>query len=195
LRPGNVHSAVEWERILRPVIARYQGKIPRLYFRTNAAFAMPEVCEFLEAESIRYTIRLPANRVLQDKIGHLLTRPAGRPPNEVRRFHASFSYQAQSWKKPRRVVTKVGWHQGELYSRVGFIVTTLARTAERVVAFYKHRCTYEQSIKERKGAIKWTRLSCRSFGANALRLQLHALATSGNSCGPWLCPRPRSRGR
>ncbi len=27
-----------------------------------------------------------------------------------------------------------------------------------------------------KGAIKWTRLSCCSFAANAVRLQLHALA-------------------
>jgi len=34
----------------------------------------------------------------------------------------------------------------------------------------------EQGIKEGKGAIKWTRLSCRSFTANAVRLQLHALA-------------------
>src|SRR6201998_4165853 len=31
-------------------------------------------------------------------------------------------------------------------------------------------------IKEGKGAIKWTRLSCRTFDANAVRLQLHALA-------------------
>jgi Transposase DDE domain group 1 len=31
-------------------------------------------------------------------------------------------------------------------------------------------------IKEGKGAIKWTRLSCRTFAANAVRLQLHALA-------------------
>jgi hypothetical protein len=30
-------------------------------------------------------------------------------------------------------------------------------------------------IKEGKGAIKWTRLSCSSFNANAVRLQLHAL--------------------
>jgi hypothetical protein len=102
------------ERTLRPAIARYQGKIARLYFRADAAFAMPEVYEFLEAEGIRYTIRLPANRVLQDKIGHLLTRTVGRPSNEVQRFHANFSYQAQSWKEPRRVVAKE-WHQGELY--------------------------------------------------------------------------------
>src|SRR6266851_3328083 len=79
-----------------------------------------------------YTIRLPANRVLQDKIGHLLKRPVGRPPQEVRRYYSSFSYQAGSWNKPRRVVAKVEWHPGELCPRVGFMVTNLARPAERV---------------------------------------------------------------
>jgi DDE family transposase len=113
---------------------------------------------------------------LQDKIGYLLKRPVGRPPQEVRRYYSSFSYQAGSWSKPRRVVAKVEWHPGELYPRVGFIVTNLARLAERVVAFYNHRGTCEQWIKEGKGAIKWTRLSCRSFVANTVRLQLHALA-------------------
>jgi hypothetical protein len=38
------------------------------------------------------------------------------------------------------------------------------------------RGTCEQWIKEDKGAIKWTRLSCRTFAANAVRLQLQALA-------------------
>ena len=107
---------------------------------------------------------------------HLLTRPVGRPPNHVRRFHPSFSYQVGSWNKKRRVVAKVEWHPGELYPRVGFIVTNLSRPAERVVAFYNHRGTAEQYIKEGKSAIKWTRLSCRNFRNNAVRLQLHALA-------------------
>src|ERR1700741_4503096 len=70
----------------------------------------------------------------------------------------------------------VEWHPSELCPRIGFIVTNLARLAERVVAFYNHRGTCEQYIKEGKGAVKWTRLSCRSFAANAVRLQLHALA-------------------
>ena len=121
-------------------------------------------------------IRLPANQVLQSRIGYLLTRPVGRPPHHVRRFHANFSYQAGTWTKPRRVIAKVEWHPGELYPRVGFIVTTMSRPAERVVAFYNKRGTCEQWIKEGKGAIKWTRLSCRTFAANAVRLQLHALA-------------------
>jgi hypothetical protein len=162
--------------VLEPVIARYRGTVKRLYFRGDAAFANPEMYEVLEAEQIAYTIRLAANDVLQRRIGYLLKRPVGRPPHEVRRYYASFTYQAQSWSKPRRVVAKVEWHPGELYPRVGFIVTNLARPAERVVAFYNQRGTAEQWIKEGKGALKWTRLSCRTFAANAVRLQLHALA-------------------
>jgi hypothetical protein len=100
LRPGNAHSADGWDGVLKPVVARYQGKVSRIYFRADA----------------------------------------------------------------------------ELYSRVGFIVTNLSRPVERVVAFYNKRGTCEQWIKEGKGAIKWTRLSCRTFAANAVRLQLHALA-------------------
>jgi hypothetical protein len=176
LRPGNVHSADGWRAVLEPVITRYRGTVRRLYFRGDAAFANPEVYEYLEAERMGYTIRLPANHVLQDRIGYLLKRPVGRPPHEVRRYYSSFSYQAKSWNTPRRVVAKVEWHPGELYPRVGFIVTNLARSAERVVAFYNQRGTAEQWIKEGKGAIKWTRLSCRTFAANAVRIQLHALA-------------------
>ncbi|MCH8111983.1 MAG: IS1380 family transposase [Proteobacteria bacterium] len=176
LRPGNVRSADGWQEVLDPVVARYLERKLRRYLRADAAFASPEVYEFLETEGFLYAIRLPANRILQESIAHLLTRPVGRPPNDVRRFYASFSYQAGTWDKPRRVVAKVEWHPGELYPRVGFIVTNLSRPAECVVAFYNQRGTAEQWIKEAKNAINWTRLSCHSFRNNEVRLQLHALA-------------------
>ena len=73
-------------------------------------------------------------------------------------------------------MAKVERHPGELVPRVGFIVTNLSRPTERVVAFYNHRGTAEQNIKEGKNAIRWTRLSCRKFRNNEVRLQLHALA-------------------
>jgi hypothetical protein len=176
LRPGSVHSADDWEGVLKPVVVRYKGRKIRLYFRGDAAFASPEMYEYLEAEVFLYAIRLPANRVLHENIAHLLTRPVGRPPSHVRRYYASFSYQAGSWGRKRRVVAKVEWHPGELVPRVGFIVTNLSRPAERVVAFYNQRGKAEQYIKEGKNAINWTRLSCHSFRNNAVRLQLHALA-------------------
>ena len=136
---------------------RYKERKVRLYFRGDAAFASPEIYEYLEAEGLLYVIRLKANAILQRNIAHLLTRPVGRPPDHVRRFHASFSYQAGSWNKKRRVVAKVEWHPGELVPRVGFIVTNLSRPTKRVVAFYNHRGTAEQHIKEGKNAFKWTR--------------------------------------
>jgi hypothetical protein len=176
LRPGNVHSAEGWRSVLDPVITRYRERGLDLYFRGDAAFAKPELYELLEAEDISYAIRLPANAVLQERIGHLLTRPVGRPPKKPQVFFASFAYQAQSWTKPRRVVAKVEWHQGELYPRVGFVVTNLTRPAERVSKFYNGRGTAEQWIREGKNALRWTRLSCRAFRDNAVRLQLFALA-------------------
>ena len=74
------------------------------------------------------------------------------------------------------MIGKVEWHPGELVPRVGFIVTNMSRLAERIVAFYNKRGICEQWIKEGKAAINWTQLSCRTFAANAVRLQLYALA-------------------
>ena len=176
MRPGNAHSAEDWRILLGPVVTRYRERKLRRYFRADAAFAKPEIYEFLEAEGYTYAIRLPTNTVLQDKNSHLLTHPIGRPPNHVRVYHASFSCQAATWDKSRRVVAKVEWHPGELYPRVGFIVTNLSRPSERVTKFYNGRGTAEQHIKEGKHAINWTRLSCHRFRSNEVRPQLHALA-------------------
>jgi hypothetical protein len=68
LRPGNAHSADDWHTVLEPVIARYRERRVELYFRADAAFAKPELYETLEAEEIRYAIRLPANRVPMARI-------------------------------------------------------------------------------------------------------------------------------
>jgi Transposase domain (DUF772) len=56
-------------------------------------------------------------------------RPVGRPADDVRR-------------------------PGELYPRVGFIVTNMSRPAENVAAFYNKRGTREQWIKEGKCAVR-----------------------------------------
>jgi hypothetical protein len=176
LRNGNVHSADDWRSVLEPVVARYRDRDVRRFFRGDAAFANPRVYEYLEGEDYLYAIRLPANDVLQRQIEPLLTRPVGRPSNAPVVWYADFQYQADSWGKPRRVVAKVEHHKGELFPRVGFIVTNLGGGAARVVWFYNGRGTAEQWIKEGKNAVKWTRLSCHDFVDNQVRLQLFALA-------------------
>ena len=176
LRRGNNASAKYWRRVLLPVIERYRHwSIPK-FFRGDAAFAIPELYRLLEAEQFSYAIRLKANAVLEWEIAHLLTRPVGRPSHQPKVFYHSFQYQAKSWQHSRRVVAKIEWHRGELFPRVGFIVTNLTWRSKRVVKFYNGRGTAEQWIKEGKHAVKWTKLSCRTFKDNQARLQLFALA-------------------
>jgi hypothetical protein len=74
------------------------------------------------------------------------------------------------------VVAKVEFHFGELFPRVGFLVTNLEAPSRAVVRFYNKRGTAEQWIKEGKQAVKMTRLSCHRFRCNEVRLALSLLA-------------------
>ena len=121
LRSGNVHSADDWQEVLDPVVERYFTAAVRLLFRADAAFAKPEIYEYLETRQIDYAIRLPANEVLQRKIAHLLTRPTEGPsPKPIVSYH-DFTYQAselecipkgggQGGVAPGRTVSQSGLH-------------------------------------------------------------------------------------
>jgi hypothetical protein len=81
-----------------------------------------------------------------------------------------------SWLTALRVVVKVEHHAGELFPRVGFIVTNLTLPSRAVVRFYNKRGTAEQWIKEGKQAVKISRLSCHRFRSNEVRLWLGVIA-------------------
>jgi hypothetical protein len=174
LRPSNVHSAEDWEEVLLPGIERQQKLGKEVVFRADAAFAKPEIYEALEERGAKYAIR--ANDSLERDIVESLTRPVGRPSHKPVVWYKGFLYQAASWKTARRVVAKVEFHAGELFPRVGFIVTNLATPSRAVVRFYNKRGTAEQWIKEGKQAVKMTRLSCHRFRSNQVRLVLSLLA-------------------
>jgi hypothetical protein len=190
LRPGNVHSANGWRNLLEPIVDRYKDTNRKLYFRGDAAFASPEVYEYLEENRILYAIRISANQNLQREAEHLMTRPVGRPPKKPRIFYHSFSYRAASWKNSRRIVAKVEWHQGELFPSVGFLVTNRSAKAKNVFKFYNKRGDCERYIKEGKYALSWTRLSCTRFSSNQVRLALFVLAYNlGNFIRRFALPR------
>ena len=176
LRPGNVHSAENWEEVLLPEIERQQGMGKEVAFRADAAFAKPEIYDALEERGVKYAIRIPANDSLERDIAELLPRPVGRPSHKPVVRYKSFLYQAESWKTARRVVAKVEFHLGELFPRVGFIVTNLETDSRAVVRFYNKRGTAERWIKEGKQAVKMTRLSCHRFRSNEVRLWLSVIA-------------------
>ena len=190
LRPGNVHSADGWNKVLLPVIDRCQARRQTVVVRADAAFALPALYEALEQRGVAYAIRLPANDVLERRMEDLFVRPRGRPSHAPLVRYRRFQYQAASWSRPRRVIAKVEHHLGELFPRVGFIVTTLTGTNRAVVHFYNQRGTAEQWIKEGKAATHWTRLSCHRFRANEVRLLLGVIAYNlGNLLRRLVLPR------
>ena len=84
LRPGNVHSADDWDDLLLPEIDRQQAAGKRVAFRADAAFAKPEIYAALEQRGVDYAIRMPANKSLELKIEKILFRPPGRPAAQPR---------------------------------------------------------------------------------------------------------------
>ena len=176
LRPGNVPSADDWDDLLMPEIDRQQAAGRRVAFRADAAFARPAIYDTLEQRDVDYAIRMPANKSLELEIEDILFRPPGRPSCKPLVRFKSFHYQAKSWTTPRRIVAKVEHHRGELFPRVGFIVTNMTLPSRSVVRFYNKRGPAERWIKEGKQATHWTRLSCHRFQANEVRLQLSVLA-------------------
>jgi hypothetical protein len=176
LRPGNVHSADGWEELLLPEIEQQQKLGKEVVFRADAAFAKPEIYEALEGRGVKYATRIPANENLERDVAELLPRPVGRPSHKPIVWYKGFLYRAASWTTARRVVAKVEHHAGELFPRIGFIVTNLETPSRAVVRFYNKRGTAEQWIKEGKQAVKMTRLSCHRFRSNEVRLWLSILA-------------------
>jgi len=135
--------APKWDELLLPEIERQQAEGMEVTFRADAASAKPEIYEALEERGVKYAIRTPANENLERDIAELLTRPVGRPSHKPVVWYKGFLYQAASWKTARRVVAKVEFHFGELFPRVGFIVTNLSLPSRAVVRFYNKRGTAE----------------------------------------------------
>jgi hypothetical protein len=145
--------------------------------RADAAFANPETYEYCEEHRITYFIRLPGNAILMRLLEPYLNRPVGRPPKSgIQVKVVDLQYQAKSWHKPRRVVAKIEWHRGELFPRIGFVVTNSRLPAGKVIKVYNGRADVENRLKEGKNTLRWDKTSCQRFEANQARLKMGVLA-------------------
>src|SRR5258705_114631 len=107
---------------------------------------------------------------------------------EKMRTHTSFTYQAGSWTRPRRVVARLECSlqpdAGETTSNgmrqevdVRYVVTSLKGRAEYLYEdVYCGRGQMENLIKLHKAQLASDRMSCHSATANQLRLALHTAA-------------------
>jgi hypothetical protein len=177
LRPGNVHSADGVLEFIKPIVARYRGWFQLFWFRGDAAFANPETYEYCEEHRITYFIRLPSNAILMRLLEPHLSRAVGRPPKSgIQVRIVDLPYQAKSWSRSRRVVAKIEWHRGELFPRIGFVVTNSRLPAGKVIKVYNGRGNVENRIKEGKNTLRWDKTSCQRFEANQARLKMGVLA-------------------
>jgi len=180
LRPGNTHGSHGALAVLKRLIKKLRQAYPKalILFRADAGFAVPAIYRYLEEQpETRYVIGFITNSRLLAKTAPLLERAQRQyqETGEKQRLFTSFSYQAESWDKPRRIIAKVE------YTRLGanqrFVVTNLSRNPQFVYDdIYVLRGDVENRIKELKLELKADRLSCHRFLANQFRLLLHTAA-------------------
>lgn len=177
LRPGNVHSADGTLPFITPLVERYRPWFKLFWLRSDAAFANPGTYEYCEENRMTFFIRLPSNKNLDRLVAPHLGRPVGRPPQSgIQVKIVDLHYQAKSWSRPRRVVAKIEWHRGELFPRIGFVISNSRLPAGKVIKVYNGRAEIENRIKEGKNTLRWDKTSCQRFEANQARLQMGVLA-------------------
>lgn len=179
LRPGNTHASHGALAVLKRLIKKLKKAYPAalILFRADAGFAVPALYRYLERQEVRYVIGfITNNRVLAQAAPLLLkAQRQYHETGEKPRLFTSFSYQAESWTRPRRIIAKVEY--GQLGANQRFVVTNLVRNPQFVYDdIYVLRGDVENRIKELKLELKADRLSCHRFLANQFRLLLHTAA-------------------
>jgi len=180
LRPGNAHSSHGALAVLTRLIQKLKQAYPKalILFRADAGFAVPALHSYLEDQpETRYVIGFITNNRLLAETAPLLSKAQRQyqETGEKQRLFTAFSYQADSWDQPRRIIAKVEYtHLG---ANQRFVVTNLSRNPQFVYDdIYVLRGDVENRIKELKLDIKADRLSCHRFLANQFRLLLHTTA-------------------
>jgi hypothetical protein len=180
LRPGNAMGSRQAVAVLRPLVRRLRARFPKrsIGLRSDAAFCSPEVLDYAEYAGLEYAIGFGRNERLLDRVMGLCEKAERHwecnADGKRVRLYTSFSYQARSWSRSRRVVAKVERTREGMNLR--FLVTNRRGRAEDVFTWYEQRGQAENYIKELKNGLDADRLSCTQYRANAFRLQLHALA-------------------
>jgi hypothetical protein len=150
----------------------------QIFLRGDSQFSAPEVHDWCEKEHVYYVLGQASNAILKQKVAPLLEQAHQlyQVSQKKVRLFTSFSYQAESWKKPKRIVAKVEvCAQGD---NMRFTVTNLQSSQPSFIydTIYCARGRMEGFIKNHKTFLHSDRTSCHSFEANQFRLFLHSAA-------------------
>ncbi|GAA0616044.1 IS1380-like element ISEcp1 family transposase [Virgibacillus siamensis] len=180
LRPGNVYTSNGVVEFVKPLITHYNEMFPETtpFLRGDSGFAVPDLYECCEAESVYYVIRLKSNPNLQRLAEEYCPSTAPSDVTKSECYYEETEYKAQSWSRSRKVIIQSVRPAGELFFTHSFFVTNLKDVflPKAIVRSYQKRGTMENYIKEAKDGFNLDRMSSHSFQANEARMMLSLLA-------------------
>lgn len=181
LRPGTVHASCGAVQALEEVVQALRKAWPKVLIlvRGDCGLAVPEMYQYCEENGLLYALGFASNEVLKRRTArHLETvRLAAKVWGEsLQHFESLEDYQAQSWRRARRIVVKLEANDKGVNRR--FVVTNLSGDPQGLYhGFYVQRGNVpERPIGQWKNDLEGDRLSAHGFTANAMRLGLHTLA-------------------
>ena len=181
LRPGTRPTGAQIVTIIKRLIPYLRAVWPdvMILLRGDSHFSCPEVHDFCEGHKrVYYVLGQAKNKRLEALGADLLAQAQtlARGKEETVRLFSSFSYQAESWEKPRRIIFKAEVTPQGPNPR--FVVTNLesSRPSFLYERVYCQRGRMEGLIKNHKAVLCSDRTSCHRFCANAFRLLLHSAA-------------------
>jgi Transposase DDE domain group 1 len=161
--------------VLKRLVKRLRHAWPEtlVIVRGDSHFASPEVMQWIEAQPHRgYVTGLTSNAVLKElarEVVEQATRASARWGHQVTRLHST-RYQAQTWSRPRRVVSKVEVSEQGINTRLVVTDMEQARTKVLYQKISGARGEAANAIKDHKRDVKSERTSCHRFEANQLRV-------------------------
>jgi len=178
LRSGTASAIVGVPGLLRQTVRLIREYSPhtRLYFRADAAYAVPGLLDWLETEGIRYAISMSSNSKLKDMVQPTMTRVRAtvESSGQTKREYGVWAYQAGSWKTFRLVSYKaeVLAEMGNIKDNARFLVHRLPGNvgSEGAFDFYYGHSDMENTLKSLKDDLAMDRTSCCSFLANQFRI-------------------------
>lgn len=178
LRPGNASAMVGVPGLLRRALRSIREFFPhtKLAFRADAAYAVPGLLDWLEAEGIRYAISLSSNSKLKNMVQPAMARvrAAVERTGSTKREYGLWLHRAGTWKTARFVSFKaeVVAEMGDIRDNARFVVHQLPMNvgAEGAFDFYYGHSDMENTLKSLKDDLSMDRTSCCSFLANQFRI-------------------------
>jgi hypothetical protein len=190
LRPARTPKGTEVRTVIKHVTKRLKQhwRNTRIVWRGDSHYGRVEAMEWAEDDGADYIFGLAGNATLDALVAetadNLRFHHAISSKAKLRTF-TSFTYQAGSWKRPRKVVARLECSlqpvDGEIGMRqevdIRYVVTSLKGSAQHLYEnVYCQRGQMENLIKLHKAQLASDRMSCHSATANQVRLALHTAA-------------------